>query len=446
MRIEILILLFKVILDFTFVDAVSPLFSYAGLTTDINYYKVAGSYIVLLALTLVLPKRYTKPSDFALIILFIFIIIPILSLWGFQDKSSTFVALATGSFGLLALAMRIRIIPNITLPDIANGKIIYLFASTLLIMFVFGELFVRGGLNNLNLNFRMIYDLRSSFKEHLGSGFWAYIYICGGKSILVVFIAWTLWHKRWKFASVAIALEVLLFAISTHKEFVFYPVMIIFVYGCDRLHLKLLDAFVVSLCGLLIGSIIIGAMTGDYLALSVFANRSFFEIGYNHYSYYSFFQHNPFVLWSNSFLSSFITYPYNQPIPLIIGYHRYSTTVSAYENAGYIASGYMQCGAIGIFLYTALVAAILKLFDWLARNRLQVGLATAVTAVSIYQLVNIDVLTSLLTGGVALNLVALWFIGSRSIPRRSSLTEMDRGLNGLFVESVQDKKVADHDR
>src|SRR5690242_5805050 len=120
----VLFIVFKIILDYTFVHSVSPLYAYAGLVTDINPVKLILSYVVLLLLALLLPTGNRRPSDFALIILFMFIIIPILSLWGLQNEASEFVLLTITSFFMLELLMKVRF-SHVRIPDLKKGKRLY---------------------------------------------------------------------------------------------------------------------------------------------------------------------------------------------------------------------------------------------------------------------------------------------------------------------------------
>jgi hypothetical protein len=410
----VLFILFKIILDYTFVHSVSPLYAYAGLVTDMNPSKIILSYMALLLLAMFLPTGNRRPSDFALVILFVFIVIPILSLWGLQNEASGFVAMVLTSFAMLEILMKVRF-SRVRIPDFENGRRYYSIIAWTLVGVLFAALISRGGLRYLNLNFLKVYDLRAVVTEALLEGGWAYLWIWCGKSFLVVLMGMALWKRQWSIFAAIFGLEILLFALTTHKELLFYPLIVTFVYLCVTKGYRLSRVFVLGLCGILVMAVIMDTVTGNHLFLGVLVYRAFDTIGLNHFAYYHFFQNNPYVIFSNGILSSVFKYPYSEQVPLLIGAGRYGAGSEPFVNAGYIASGYMQLGVAGVFVYTILIAIIMKLFDTFTVGRMPVWLGTVVMAVSIFQLVNTDLTTAIMTHGIAINLLALWMIGSRNL-------------------------------
>lgn len=411
----VLILLFKFILDYTYVHSVSPLYSYAGLLTDINGDKVAISYLLVAVMGMLLPSGNRKPSDFGLILLFVFIVVPILSLWGLQNEASEFVVMVVTSFAMLQLLMKVRLTDK-RMPEVEGGRRFYSVVAWTLIAVLFAALIARGGLRYINLSLAKVYELRAMVTEALLQGGWAYLWIWCGKSLLIVLMGTALWQRRWLMFAGTSALEILLFAFTTHKELLFYPLMVTFIYLCSVRGYRLSRVFVLGLCGILVLAVFMDSITGNHLFLGVLVYRAFDAIGFNHFAYYHFFQQNPYVLFRNGILSDVFTYPYSQPVALLIGAGRYGEGTDPFVNAGYIASGYMQLGAAGIFLYTILIAGIMKIFDLLTIGRIPVWLGTAVGAISIFQLVNSDLTTALLTHGIAISLVGMWLIGSKRQP------------------------------
>lgn len=423
--------LFKALLDFTFAVAVGPLYAYAGFGPDINLFKLTLSYFALVLLMLQQPRQIRRPSDFALLILLVFLVIPVLSIWGLQDKSSTFAFIVIAAFMLLQFLMRLHFI-LLRIPDVLGGYRIYVVLAWTFVGMLFVALIVRGGLQYLNLDFTKVYAIRSIVtSEFLGGGL-AYLWIWGGKSILVVLMTLSLLKRQYYSFAFFTALEILLFALTTHKELLFYPIIVIGVYLASAKRLNLIRVTLLGLCGTLVIAVSLDWMTGNHNFLGVLVFRLFDVIGYNHYAYYQFFQSHPYVMFSNSFLSPFIEYPYSEPVALLIGADRYGVGTDAFANAGFIASGYMQLGAVGVFLYTIILAIILKLFDLLAYGRMPLWVATGVVAVSVFQLVNADLTTSLLTHGIALNLLAVWLIGSRRSSQEIIQSAGNHQCNPLF--------------
>lgn len=405
-----LFILFKALVDYTFAAVVAPLYAYAGFGTDVNLFKLILSYFVLVLSAFLLPRRNRRPSDFALLILFVFVVIPILSLWGLQNESSWFVLIVMTAFVLLQILMKVHF-ARIYVRDVLGGARGYLTLAWTFVGVLFLVLILRGGLQYLNLNFTKVYEIRSIVTSEFLGGTLAYLWIWGGKSFLVVLMVVSLLNRRYYSFSACVMLEVFLYAITTHKELLFYPLIVIVTYIAGVLRLNLIRTTLLGLGGTLGIAVLLDGMTGNHLFLGVLVFRLFDVIGYNHFAYYRFFQDHPYVFFSNSFLSPFIEYPYQKPVALLIGAGRYGAGSDAFVNAGYIASGYMQLGTVGVFLYTSVIAMILKLFDLLANGRMPLWASSGIVAVSIFQLVNADLTTSLLTHGIALNLLAVWLVG-----------------------------------
>ena len=330
-----LFVLFKVLIDYTFVAAVSPLYAYAGFSTDINSFKLTLSYFVLVTLALLLPRRTRNSSDFALLILFVFIVIPILSLWGLQNESSSFALIVASSFVMLQLLMKLHF-THASVRDLRGGSRAYLVVALTFLGLLFLVLILRGGLQYLNLSFIKVYEIRSIITDEVLGGGLAYLWIWGGKSFLVVLMVVSLWRRKYFSFSICVALEVFLYALTTHKELLFYPLIIIAVYMVSIMRVNLIRVTLLGLSGILISAVLLDRATSNHLFLGVLVFRLFDVIGFNHFAYYHFFQDHPYVAFSNSFLSHFSEYPYNEPVPLLIGAGRYGLGSDAFVNAGYI--------------------------------------------------------------------------------------------------------------
>ena len=147
-------------------------------------------------------------------------------------------------------------------------------------------------------------------------------------------------------------------------------------------------------------------LVGGFWVISGFvAYRSFFAIALNHFEYLSFFHNNPFVYFSNSVLAPIAEYPFNAPVPILVGSGRYGVGSEPFANTGYIASGYMQLGAIGALWYGLLVGLLVRVIDSLVAGRLPLRLGILFTTVPILQLVNTDLTVALVTNGLLLTIL-----------------------------------------
>ena len=101
-RFFILTIVFRLLMDFSYVTYISQIWDYMGFFLVPNGVKILVSYLFLILFTLFLSQyRQEKFSHFLLILLFYSVYLPIGSIYGLQDMSTTFFAIATLSFVLL---------------------------------------------------------------------------------------------------------------------------------------------------------------------------------------------------------------------------------------------------------------------------------------------------------------------------------------------------------
>jgi hypothetical protein len=396
----------RVALDLVFVFGISQLFAYMGLTLQIGPAKLAASYVVTLALARLLPARCARPSDFLVLLLACFILLPCLSLWSLRDLPTADMAVILGAYLLTVLG---------ALPVLSFGPACFWGISFVLAASMGLLLWRRGALGFFNLNLLDVYSIRKDVHEQVIFGFMGYLVPWYGKVIGVAWLSILLAKGRWAGAAVIAATEFVLFAVTAHKEYLFYPVLLIGIFvltsRVERLNYRFLGVVTAALVATLLLYLI-----GDFWVISGFvAYRSFFAIALNHFEYLSFFHNNPYVYFSNSVLAPIADYPFNAPVPALVGSGRYGVGREAFANTGYIASGYMQLGALGALWYGLLVGLLLRVFDSLVADRLSLRLGIMFTTVPILQLANTDLTVALVTNGLLLTvLLLLLYPGTRA--------------------------------
>ena len=161
---------------------------------------------------------------------------------------------------------------------------------------------------------------------------------------------------------------------------------------------------------------VVYAVTEQVLIPSIFVRRLFFVPGELHLWYHDFFSSpgHPFVALSNSVLSGAASYPYDQQVPLLIGWSYTGAEVGA--NAGWMADAYAQFGMPGMAAFALLLGLVLRLVDGVSAG-LPNRFATTVIVVPTMALVNSALLTVMLTHGFGLALLLLWVMNTRSETR-----------------------------
>lgn len=216
-------------------------------------------------------------------------------------------------------------------------------------------------------------------------------------------------RRHWLCLIVVLSFSVMFYAFSTHKAFLFTPLLAIYIYIIIAKKTNLFRALAMAFATGGFLALYAGGSLGDLLG-SAFANRILFIPTQIHYAFFSEFEKIGYLLWAESRITLGLL---KSPLAInsvnhIAGIMTGNDTIGA--NVGWIANGYMNMGVWGILLYGLLVSILLLTIDRLARNFDRL-LLLAAFSVSIFMLItSSDLLTLLLTGGVLPMLVFLILI------------------------------------
>lgn len=398
------------LLDLAFVFAVSPLFSYAGFVLEPSAGKMFSSYCLTIVFSALLPAQITRVSDFLLLLIFVFLLLPCMSLWALQDLASYHIALLSGGYALAIAATLLRV-PEI--PIFTHGRALFYLVSLGLAVAVFGVLWQRGAASYLNFDLLAVYDVRDDISQNILYGVPAYLVPWYGKAVAPALLGVMLYRRLWFFALVIIFSEALLFGLTSNKEYLFYPVLVCGIFALSSNVRELGVKFVAVSSATLASTIAAFLLTDFSLLTSIVAHRSFFVVALNHFEYFDFFSEAPFVFMSNSILSGLSEYPFDAPVPELIGYGRYGLGVEGFSNTGVLAAGYMHFGGVGVLFFGFYAGVVFRIMDALVADRIPLRLGVLVTAIPALQFVNTDLGTSLLTGGILVSIVLLLLLASQ---------------------------------
>ncbi len=412
-KIFILILfLYKIALDLCYVYIISPCYKYSGFCVNINHFKMIESYVLLFICGLLIKHEIEKPSDFFNLFLFSMLAVPLLSIYSLQDKSREFLYMVLISMLIIKL---VSMIPQTkTLPLLKNGDTIAIVIIYTFGIILFAWIIMRGGLSCLNFDILKVYDFRRTVAKKIFPGKLGYIKVWFGKVINPTLIAFYLWKRNKKMTIFTIGIQVLYFAITSHKAMLFYPILIIFVFIFkDKKYFG--QMIPMGLFGVTIASSIYYLITNKVIFVSLFVRRALFVTASNHYRYYDTFKELGFIYFSNkSWFPKIIEYPYDYPIPQVISKIYYGHT-NTWVNTGFLATGYMNFGFIGMIIYAIIVGMIFRYIDYFAKNCLPLWYCIAIMIVPIYGLLSADLPTALLTHGIFISMIMLWLISSNTL-------------------------------
>ncbi|MGD9568065.1 MAG: O-antigen polymerase [Sedimentibacter sp.] len=398
----ILILIYRILLDLSYIVFINPVYSYEGFVFKFNSLKMLESYFFVFITSSLLPQNNKLPSNIVMNILNLIMIIPIYSIFAFKNESRIYAYSVFVSFNLGIII--IRLFPKITYKvKFSFNKFINLFIVSVTVI-VYVILIYFNGLPKLALlNFNNVYIVRST----INYGFPIMTYLVSWLGIVInPYLVITFYKRNNKLMLFFVIFsQIILYLLTSQKSFLFYPILLVII-----LYLLYRKDFIkYTILG--VTAIVVLSMLVYFLARSSFIPRltiyrTLYLPAQISFQFYEFFSKNGLVYLSHSIFEPFFTKPIYDTHPIeIIGQIYYYNN---FPNTGYLGDAYMNFGITGMIVYSILLSFILKLIDGLAENDEKVLTACAFTGVLSIQLSNTGLLTTLLTGGLIVFIMLLW--------------------------------------
>lgn len=398
-------LLWRAGLDVAYVWFMHPANDHLGFGYAPDALRAIESYVWLIIMVLLAPAQTRRPSAFLLHILLAILAVPTLVYYVWSgDEARHFYVLLTGILTLLALT---RALPTIVAGGrLRGGKMLSLSFCVAIVAGAVGSIAMRGGLASLNFDFSRVYEFRSDTTLRLYTGAWAYLYSWAGGALNPLLMAYAFHRRSLTLAALALGAQVFLFAATSNKIFIFLPVVVFGCYAATRIRFPIatvLFALVIFVVGI---PMILYAFDLGIVA-DLLLRRTVFMPTFLNFTYVDFFETHDLVFRSNSLLAFASDYPYGATgTGDVIG--NYLGMREGNAVTGYLGSAYMHFGLAGVLTASAVMAGILKVLDGLCVTGLQASfvIAAAVAAVRT-AMVEADMVTSLVTHGLAIALLAL---------------------------------------
>lgn len=397
---------YRLALEISYVLFVNPIYEYAGFSVDIEVFKYVESWVLYVFLISVFPKNVSTPSALFMNILLLLYLVPILVLYGLADQSREHLYIILMGAIIVNVARKGR---PVTFLAIREGKVAALLVLCIGVAVVTTWMIVRGGLDFFSLDFSRVYDFRGVSGETLNVGFMAHLNVWATKVFGPALLAIALWKKNYWLAVGLFLMHVLWFGITTHKSVIFYPILVAAVYFVVS-KFRYNTIISIGLASVAVFSLLSFYVVMDLWVGSLLVRRALFVPALNSFIYYDFFSRNDLVFWSNSIMSSFIQYPYDNNPAVLIGKY---TGRDGHVNNSFMATGYMHAGVYGVVFYCIVVGLIFRVVDSLCHRGVPASVAASVLIVPIYSLLlAADLPTAMLTHGVGMAMVILFLIRS----------------------------------
>jgi oligosaccharide repeat unit polymerase len=427
----------KIFLDYLYVVFVSEYYGYLGHVLNISYGKIVESYLLIFLFTgliAIITYKNTSPGMFVILLLYVFLIIPLLTLYGFQNAPTLFIHAVMISF-LIIIAV-FQWTPKISFPTLSGreGLFFAFLGISLVLVYVYGSLLLTGGLTRLSLSFSAVYEVRSSLIEILDTKapFLSYLLPWQAHVINMGILSYAIYKNKKGLGLIILLAQLLIFMMSGYKSFLFAPFLVFSVWYLSKKR----DLFLKILLGmsfLLMASYILFITSNNTMIPSVSVRRLFFTPAQLHCQYYDWFSRNKHVMLSNSIFKPIVSYPYDRPVTQIISDEYYDGQSS--PNVGFFGDAYFHFGYLGMMIFSILLALLLKSLDSICL-KIPNQIANAVIVLPAFAFINSGLFTVLLTHGLLAAMVLLWTIRGWLHQREAVGPARKAGLFRRFLRNL----------
>ncbi len=397
------IILFKIVLDYSYVSFVVPYYEYMGFSLDFDLVKYFEGWIVYLVLFLLLSRHKKHVLYMTLLISFLLLIVPTITLYSFKNEPSEFFYSMVLPYAGMLLAITTKRIQLYYLP---YGKQIAIGLSIFMVSVVFMHYFLTVGVGHINFKLSEVYELRrSDYGIASNAGIFGYLNPWTTKVFNIFLIAIALLHRKYLLIILFVVIQILLFGFSGHKSVLFSLILLagLYIFDKAKYHSTIIIYSILGLVSLVLGYFYIFQ---DLMLPSVLIRRAFFVPADLNYVYFDYFSSHDYIYWSNSILKNIFIYPYEVSPALVIGDYLGYPEMTA--NTGIFGSGHMHLGIIGIILYMFIITILINLIQQF--NKLPDWIINAVVLMPFLTiLISSDLPTALLTHGLLMGVAILYF-------------------------------------
>lgn len=389
---------------------IHPQYDYLGYHWGTPDFGLLGlSLLALLGLSVLLPPRIIRPSDFMLWVIFITVVLPVVIVCNVTGQLNSWqiagvVFFVGGSFALATLIAKWG--KDLPLPR-PSGMRSATYWWTLGV-FCVGALVVLVGVNGLRLTITdifSVYEVRDEYKAGLDAfPLLAYLVPTLGYVVIPLILVRGLHRRSWVLVVLGICAQVFLYAQTGFKTYLFgIPVILVLAAMIAK---RLSGAMIAGGIALgVLGAALVDAVTGGVVASSLFTRRFLATPGQIAAYYFDFFSEHRYVLLAEGPLSGLVSYPFDLPVAFMLGREIHGVDTNS-SNVNFFADGFAQGGWPGVLLAGLLFGVILVLVDW-ASDGLPVSVGAMLMFLPCIVLGNASILTSLLSHGMVAAIVIL---------------------------------------
>ncbi|WP_313586239.1 hypothetical protein [Exiguobacterium sp.] len=268
-------------------------------------------------------------------------------------------------------------------------------------------IFIRGGIDLRAVSLEEIYSLRS---EQNIDGINGYLLNWSAKVFCPFFIAFYLYKKKYSLVILTVFLQLIMFLSYGYKAYLFSVIMLAFVLIGKRKN-NFEKNFSLGVSFSIITSYIVYVLFTSTTLINTIAFRLIFvpvQIQYQYFDYFSKFEKMNF---SQSIIGKLFNVEddYHQPISFVIS--MYYQGVISNSNTGIFSDAFANGGFVLMIIYSMIVGCIFYVID-IVTFKIPVVYTVSALSYLMFVLNDNSLLTSLLTGGLALMIILLFLFNS----------------------------------
>ncbi|QLY79104.1 O-antigen polymerase [Clostridium intestinale] len=402
----LLIILYKLSLEVLYAGNLCKIYNYLGVILDYNAYKMSISWIIFFLLIIVILGFEKDKFWFTVMqILFIFVIIPSLSLYGLKNIPTIhfmynivfwLIFVIYGKF-FSNIRFTKKTKDTIGKSNVNINLIFGLFAISMITVLIASYLY---GDFRVMIDFNDIYKYRLELREINMPVYFRYMLPFIGTIFLPICMMEFLERKKYVFLGLTLLIGLMLFSINGMKTWLLVYALVFVIY---KITSKKYNSYSITnwiLMGFIILSIV-GYIISMYFNNNIISgsiHRMTILVQEISYYFIDFFYDKDPLLLRGSILRHILSYPYSMSVEFQIG-GLYMGNFASRANNGLLGDAYANFKILGILIYPFMYSLIFKILQSILRNY-NYKTNYFITFILIWNSMNSSFFTWLLTGGV----------------------------------------------
>lgn len=403
----LLVIIYKIILDISYVMFEAPNFGYMGFSYKFNWLKILITWLIYL-----LYFSAIKTEKNGIVTLFSYMsfalsMAPFMTIYQFMEECPLWMVILQVSALLFINVAATRgefYINKSSFPAIPyySKRISRVFSAYLVLFFLYA--FYKFGMPAFEfLGFDSISTIRASAELSTLDSIVTNI-SCRVIVPLYILMAWN--DKKYGKAFFGLVIQVYIFSVTGFKTFLFIPIVMAGLVVFKRLDLK--RVIFVGLSGALFLVGVIYSLTNNLMPYALIGDRTVFFPALIKFAYMDFFSKNEFVYFSQNSISKIlgIRSNYTVNVPNLIG-EEYFNKAEMWTNTGFIADAYSNLGVVGVLIIAFCIIVVLALVSRKV-ERCQGKMKSAITTIYILYFVMLNdgpFISTFFSGGMVIALL-----------------------------------------